>query len=100
MVQNLSGRGLSDDDRIFVRRVLLVLAIGGLAGLVWLLSELLLLVFASILLAMILRSGGALLSAYTGAREAWSIGLAGLVIAVIVALARAARGSWVAADIR
>jgi predicted PurR-regulated permease PerM len=87
MVQNLSGRGLSDAERVFVRGVLLVLAIGGLAVLVWLLSELLLLVFASILLAVVLRSGGALLSAYTGAREAWSIALVGLVIAIIAALA-------------
>jgi predicted PurR-regulated permease PerM len=46
----------------FVRRVLIVAGIAALAALLWLLSEILLLVFASALLAVILRSVAACMS--------------------------------------
>jgi len=43
-------------DAAFVRRVLIVLGLGALALLVWNLSDVLLLAFASLLVAVILRA--------------------------------------------
>ena len=58
-----NGRpALLESEGQFVRRVLIVAGIAALAALLWLLSEILLLVFASALLAVILRSVAALSS--------------------------------------
>ena len=71
----------------FVRRVLIVAGIAALAALLWLLSEILLLVFASALLAVILRSVAALSSARAGVRQNWSLAVAGLLIVGLMAAA-------------
>jgi len=74
-------------DVVFVRRVLIVVAIGALAATLWLLSEILLLAFGSILLAVALRSVAAMLSRHTGLSEPWALGIAGIVIAALAAAA-------------
>jgi predicted PurR-regulated permease PerM len=74
-----------DSDGQFVRRVLIVAGIAALAAALWTLSEIFLLVFASVLLAVILRSVAALFSALTGARQNWSLAVAGLLIVGVVA---------------
>ena len=83
-----NGRpALSGSDGQFVRRVLIVAGIAALAALLWMLSEILLLVFASALLAVILRSVAGLFSAHAGVRPNWSLAAAGLSIAGLLAAA-------------
>src|SRR4029079_18962638 len=83
-----NGRpALPGSDGQFVRRVLIVGGIAALAALLWMLSEILLLVFASALLAVILRSVAALFSAHAGVRANWSLAAAGLLIAGLLAAA-------------
>jgi predicted PurR-regulated permease PerM len=69
-----NGRpALLDSDGQFVRRVLIVVGIAALAALLWMLSEILLVVFASALLAVILRAVAALFSAHARVRQNWSV---------------------------
>ena len=83
-----NGRpALLESEGQFVRRVLIVAGIAALAALLWLLSEILLLVFASALLAVILRSVAALSSARAGVRQNWSLAVAGLLIVGLMAAA-------------
>jgi predicted PurR-regulated permease PerM len=71
----------------FVRRVLIVAGIAALTALLWMLSGILLLVFASVLLAVMLRTVASFFSVHTGLKEASSLLIAGL---LIVGLAGAA----------
>src|SRR6202521_5618512 len=71
----------------FVRRVLIVAGVLALAALLWALSEILLLVFGSVLLAVLLRSVAALFSALTGMRNNLSLIFAGAVILGLMAAA-------------
>src|ERR1700704_5781252 len=71
----------------FVHRVLIVAGVVALAALVWALSEIFLLVFGSVLLAVILRFIAAVFAAHTGMRRNWSLAVAGLVILGLVATA-------------
>jgi predicted PurR-regulated permease PerM len=82
-----SSRALAADERQFVRRVLIVAGIAALAAVLWVLSEIFLLVFGSVLLAVILRSVAAVFAAHTGMRTSWSLMMAGLVILALVAAA-------------
>jgi predicted PurR-regulated permease PerM len=78
---------LPGSDGQFVRRVLIVAGIAALAALIWMLSEILLLVFASALLAVILRAVAGLFSAHAGVRPNWSLAAAGLLIAGLLVAA-------------
>jgi predicted PurR-regulated permease PerM len=71
----------------FVRRVLIVAAIAAFAWLLWALSELLLLVFGSVLLAVILRFIAETFAARTGMRKDWSLLVAGAIILGLMAVA-------------
>lgn len=64
----------------FVRRVLIVAGIVALAALLWALSEIFLLVFGSVLLAVILRLVATSVAAHTGMRTSLSLILAGATI--------------------
>lgn len=70
-------------DWTFVRRVLIVLAIGALALALWVLSDLLLLIFAAVLCALALRALTAPLINATGLNQAVALAL---VVLLIVAL--------------
>jgi predicted PurR-regulated permease PerM len=74
-------------DGQFVRRALIVAGVVALSALVWALSEIFLLVFGSVLLAVVLRFAAAVFGAHTGIRKNWSLLLAGLAILGLVALA-------------
>jgi predicted PurR-regulated permease PerM len=74
-------------ERQFVRRVLMVAGIAALAAVLWALSEIFLLVFGSVLLAVILRSVAAAFAISTGMRTSWSLIMAGLVILASLAAA-------------
>jgi predicted PurR-regulated permease PerM len=73
----------SDQDQTaetrFVRKVLIVGAAVAFAALLWSLSDILLLVFASVLLAVILRFIAEILSARTGMTNSWSLFVGGTV---------------------
>jgi predicted PurR-regulated permease PerM len=71
----------------FVRRVLIVAGISALAALLWMLSDILLLVFASVLFAVMLRTVASFFSVHTGLRERTSLLIAGLLILGLVAAA-------------
>lgn len=73
-------------DWIFVRRVLIVFALGALALAVWTLSDLLLLIFAAILSAVALRALMAPLVRTTGMREPLAL-LAVVLLIVLLAAA-------------
>jgi predicted PurR-regulated permease PerM len=71
----------------FVRRVLIVAAVGGLGVLLWALSEIFLLVFGSVLLAVMLRFVADVFAAHIGMRRDWSLLVAGIVVLGLVATA-------------
>jgi predicted PurR-regulated permease PerM len=71
----------------FVRRVLIVVGIVALAALLWALSEIFLLVFGSVLLAVSLRFVATLFAAHTGMRKNLSLILAGVIILGLMAAA-------------
>ena len=71
----------------FVRRVLIVAAIAAFAALLWALSELLLLVFGSVLLAVILRFIAETFAARTGMQKDWSLLVAGAMVLGLMAVA-------------
>jgi predicted PurR-regulated permease PerM len=72
----------SISEWVFIRRVLIVLAIGVLAAMLWTLSDLLLLIFAAVLSALALRALMAPLREAAGLRE-----ISALVIVVLLVLA-------------
>lgn len=78
----------SDQDQTaetrFVRKILIVGAAVAFAALVWSLREILLLVFASVLLAVILRFLAEILSVRTGMTNSWSLVVAGGVVVGLI----------------
>src|ERR1700694_5113580 len=76
--------GPSADGR-FVRRVLIVAGVVAMAALFWALSEIFLLVFGSVLLAVILRFVAEVFAAHTGMRKNWSLLVAGMAILGLLA---------------
>jgi len=71
-------------ETLFVRRIVIVAAFLGLGATIWFLSNVLLLVFAGILLAVILRSIAEPLIRKLGASEGVALSLAGLAILVVL----------------
>ena len=75
----VSGRPGSDAR--YVRRLLITLAIVGLAYFLWLISGILLLFFAAVLLAVLLSFFAALIARYTPVPRTWSLTVAVLTVA-------------------
>lgn len=67
-------------DADFVRKVLILLAIGAVALLLWQLGDVLLLAFGSILVAVILHAFAEVLERHAGVPERWSLTAATVVI--------------------
>lgn len=67
-------------DQAFLRRTLIVVAVGALVATVWLLSEVLLLLFGSILVAVTLRALAAPLTAHVGLGERWALAVVSLLL--------------------
>ena len=67
-------------DLPFVRRALILLAVAALAGAVWLLSEVLLLVFGAVLVAVTLRALAAPLSTHLGLGDRWALAIVGVAL--------------------
>jgi predicted PurR-regulated permease PerM len=74
-------------DGAFARRVLIVVAIGCLALLLWYLVDVLLLIFAAVLVAVLLRSLARPIDRYTGIGDNWALTTAALVITAVISLA-------------
>jgi predicted PurR-regulated permease PerM len=64
----------------FVRRVLIVIALGALAATIWLLSQVLLLLFGSILVAVTLRALAAPLCKHLGLGRRWALTIVGVLL--------------------
>ena len=83
----MADDNLLASDRPFVRRVFVLLAIAALVTAVWLLSDVLLLLFGSVLVAIILRALAAPLVTYLGLGDRWALAIVGvLLVAALVAL--------------
>lgn len=79
--QDRSVRGLMGDAE-FVRKTLIVLGIGLLALLFWKLSDVLLLAFGAVLVAILLHTASEALARYLRVPERWSLAVASLIIFV------------------
>lgn len=80
------GQELPDDpEQVFIRRLLLTLLIGALAAILWYLSDLVLLLFGSVLVAVMLRAIADPIHSSTGIPQSLSLLLAGLVVFAVLA---------------
>lgn len=77
------GDPLTDraSDLVFLRRVIVVIAVLALVALAVLLAELFLLIIAAIIVAVVLRAMAAPLSALTTISDRWAVGISTLLIA-------------------
>jgi predicted PurR-regulated permease PerM len=71
-------------DWEFARRVAITLAVVGLAYFLWLISDILLLIFAAILLAVLLSFLADLMSRYTPVPQRWSLTVTVVLVTVLV----------------
>lgn len=74
-------------DGAFARRVLIVVAILGLAFLLWYLVDVLLLVFAAVLVAVLLRAIARPIDRRTGIGDNWALVTAALLVTLVIGLA-------------
>lgn len=72
-------------EALFIRRVLIVIALGALAALLWRLADVLLLAFGAVVVAVILRAFADLIARYVHASKRWSLAIA--VVAILAAVA-------------
>ena len=72
-------------DGDFIRRVLILFALAALAYLFWQLSDVLLLVFGAVLVAVVLRSCADLIARHTPVPKRWSLTVAGTLILLLFA---------------
>jgi predicted PurR-regulated permease PerM len=86
-------------DNIFVRRVLIFFAIAALAAALWTLSELLILVFGSILFAVVLRAIAEPIRRATSMGERWALFVAGLGIIVVLGIVSYLFGSKISGQL-
>jgi predicted PurR-regulated permease PerM len=74
-------------DWAFVRRVLIVAGIAALAAMIWMLSDIILLLFGSVLIAVMLRAIADPITAHLRVGDPWALLLAVLLVVALVALA-------------
>ncbi len=77
---------LPTSEVMFVRRILIVGAFVGLAAAIWFLSNVLLLVFAGILLAVLLRAIADPLTRKLAISDGWALLLSGLTILIVLGI--------------
>ena len=86
-------------DNVFVRRVLIFFALAALAAALWTLSELLLLVFGSILVAVVLRALAEPIRRLTSIGERWALLVAGLSIIAVLGVVSYLFGSRISGQL-
>jgi predicted PurR-regulated permease PerM len=74
-------------DATFVRRLFIVFAVGALALLIWYLADVLLLVFAAVLVALLLHSIAAPIDRRTGIGDTAALAIAALIVTLVIAVA-------------
>jgi predicted PurR-regulated permease PerM len=72
-------------DAEFIRRVLIVIALGALVALAWRLADVLLLAFGAVVIAVILRALADLIGHHIPSTKRWSLAIA--VVAILLAVA-------------
>ncbi|MBM1173750.1 AI-2E family transporter [Microvirga arabica] len=82
--QRLGSPGL-ERDWDYLRRLLLTLVVLGLAYFLWRISGILLLLFAAVLLAVLLRAFADLIARHTPIPEQWTLTAAILIVAILAA---------------
>jgi predicted PurR-regulated permease PerM len=87
-------------DWAFVRRVLIVLALAALAALIWMLADIILLLFGSVLIAVLLRAVADPITAHLRLKDPWAVMLAGLLMIAALALAAYMLGPELATQMR
>ena len=87
------------DEVAFVRRVLIVLAIGTLAFIAYRLGEVLLLAFGAVLVAVILRALAGFIAQHTPVPDRWSLLAAGIAALAFLGLAGLLFGSQLGAQV-
>jgi len=92
-----AGEGSLADGQ-FVRRTFLVGLVAGLFAVLWAISEILLLIFAAVLLAVALRAMAERLSSHTHASQRWSLLIAGAVLFGLLVVAVFLFGSHLSAQ--
>ena len=85
-------------DGAFARRVSIVVAILGLALLLWYLVEVLLLVFGAVLVAVLLRAAAAPIDRRTGLGDNWALTVAALAVTAVITVAVVLFGAEVRAQ--
>lgn len=80
MTKRVSAGDGSLADGQFVRRVFLLALVAALFAALWAISEIVLLIFAAVLLAVALRAIAERLSSHTQANQRWSLVIAGAVL--------------------
>jgi predicted PurR-regulated permease PerM len=76
--------GLPDAD--FIRRALIIIALGALVALVWRLADVLLLAFGAVVVAVILRALADLIAHHIPSTRRWSLAIAVILILIVLAL--------------
>ena len=71
-------------DWIYVRRILITLVVVGLAYFLWLISDILLLIFAAILLAVLISFLADLMARYTPVPQQWSLSVTVVLLAILL----------------
>src|SRR5215467_5126027 len=92
----LAGGSLTDGQ--FVRRAFFVALVAALFAVLWALSEILLLIFAAVLLAVVLRAIAERFSFHTHASQRWSLLIAAIVLFGLLAVAVFLFGSQLSAQ--
>lgn len=87
-------------EAVFIRRVLIVLALGGLAWALYQLSEIMLLVFGAILFAVVLQAIAQPIHRLTHIGERWALLVAGLGIIAVLSLTGFLFGSQISSQLQ
>jgi predicted PurR-regulated permease PerM len=90
--------GASAGDEKFVRKVLIVFALAALAALIWTLSDLLLLVFTAVIVAVVLRAVGAQIQRVLPVGDSFAVMLALIAILAVLILVFFLFGATLAAQ--
>ena len=100
MIKFSAAGPVPESDWLFVRRLLIVLAITALAAAIWALSDMILLLFGAVLIAVMLRAIADPITAYIRIPDPWALLLAGLLVIAILVLAAYFLGPELAKQMR
>jgi predicted PurR-regulated permease PerM len=100
MARSRTASPAPGSDWAFVRRVLIVFALAALAAMIWMLSDIILLLFGSILIAVLIRAIADPITAYLRLEDPWAVMLAVLLVVAVLAVAAYALGPELVKQLR